>query len=39
MKLGFNSVLFGGFPMETAFQYAALCGYDGIEVSAIPRYE
>ena len=35
MKLGFNSVLFGGYPMETAFQYAALCGYDGIEVSAI----
>lgn len=35
MKLGFNSVLFGGHPVETAFQYAATCGYDGIEISAI----
>jgi len=35
MKLGFNSVLFGGFVMETAFKYAADCGYDGLEVSAI----
>lgn len=35
MKLGANSVLFGGFNMETAFQYTALCGYDGIEISAI----
>jgi sugar phosphate isomerase/epimerase len=35
MKLGFNSVLFGGHPVETAFQYAAICGYDGIEISAI----
>lgn len=35
MKLGFNSVLFGGHDVETAFQYAAICGYDGIEVSAI----
>jgi sugar phosphate isomerase/epimerase len=35
MKLGANSVLFGGFDMETAFQYTALCGYDGIEISAI----
>jgi sugar phosphate isomerase/epimerase len=35
MKLGANSVLFGGFDMETAFKYVALCGYDGIEVSAI----
>jgi len=35
MKLGVNSVLFGGFPLETAFQYTALCGYDGIEISAI----
>lgn len=37
MQLGVNSVLFGGFDMATAFKYAALCGYDGIEVSAIPR--
>jgi sugar phosphate isomerase/epimerase len=35
MKLGINSVLFGGHSMETAFKYTALCGYDGIEVSAI----
>src|ERR1043166_7709555 len=35
MKLGVNSVLFGGHDMETAFRYTALCGYDGIEISAI----
>ncbi|MFH1086827.1 MAG: sugar phosphate isomerase/epimerase [Chloroflexota bacterium] len=35
MKLGANSVLFGGYAMETAFQYIALAGYDGIELSAI----
>jgi hypothetical protein len=35
MKLGANSVLFGGFDMETAFKYLAMSGYDGIEVSAI----
>ncbi len=35
MKLGLNSVLFGGHDMEVAFKYAALCGYDGIEISAI----
>jgi sugar phosphate isomerase/epimerase len=35
MKLGANSVLFGGHGLETAFQYARLCGYDGIELSAI----
>src|SRR5688500_17440110 len=35
MKLGVNSVLFGGHDMEVAFQYAQLCGYDGIEISAI----
>ena len=36
MKIGINSVLFGGYDMETAFKYTAVCGYDGIEVSAIP---
>lgn len=36
MKLGANSVLFGAFPMETAFKYLAMSGYDGIELSAIP---
>lgn len=35
MKLGANSVLFGGYDMETAFKYLALAGYDGIELSAI----
>lgn len=35
MKLGVNSVLFGGHDLETAFQYTQLCGYDGIELSAI----
>src|SRR6187397_1542781 len=35
MKLGANTVLFGGHDMETAFKYTALAGYDGIEVSAI----
>ena len=35
MKLGANSVLFGGYDMEAAFKYLALSGYDGIEVSAI----
>jgi sugar phosphate isomerase/epimerase len=35
MKLGANSVLFGGHSMETAFKYIALAGYDGIEISAI----
>ncbi|GIV79742.1 sugar phosphate isomerase/epimerase [Litorilinea aerophila] len=37
MKLGANSVLFGGYDMETAFKYLALAGYDGIEISAIER--
>jgi sugar phosphate isomerase/epimerase len=35
MKLGVNSVLFGGYDLETAFRYTALAGYDGIELSAI----
>jgi sugar phosphate isomerase/epimerase len=35
MKLGANSVLFGGHDMETAFKYIKTCGYDGIEISAI----
>lgn len=35
MKLGANSVLFGGYDMETAFKYLAMAGYDGIEISAI----
>src|SRR5258708_2405646 len=35
MLLGANSVLFGGYDMETAFRHLAMAGYDGIEVSAI----
>jgi sugar phosphate isomerase/epimerase len=35
VKLGANSVLFGGYDMETAFKYTAMAGYDGIEISAI----
>jgi sugar phosphate isomerase/epimerase len=35
MKLGANSVLFGGYDMEAAFKYIAMSGYDGIEISAI----
>src|SRR5207244_5003309 len=35
MKLGANSVLFGGYDMATAFKYLAMAGYDGIELSAI----
>lgn len=35
MKLGANSVLFGGYDMETAFRCIAMAGYDGIEISAI----
>src|SRR5690349_2500200 len=35
MKLAANSVLFGGYDMETAFKYIAMAGYDGIEISAI----
>jgi len=35
MKLGANSVLFGGYDMETAFRCLAMAGYDGIEMSAI----
>jgi len=35
MKLGANSVLFGGHNLEVAFKYIAISGYDGIELSAI----
>ena len=35
MKLGANSVLFGGYDMETSFKCLAMAGYDGIEMSAI----
>lgn len=35
MKLGVNSVLFGGYDMATAFRSIRWAGYDGIEISAI----
>jgi sugar phosphate isomerase/epimerase len=35
VKLGANSVLFGGFDLEAAFKCTAMAGYDGIELSAI----
>jgi sugar phosphate isomerase/epimerase len=35
VKFGCNSVLFGGFDMETAFRCIAMAGYQGIELSAI----
>jgi sugar phosphate isomerase/epimerase len=35
MKLGANSVLFGGYDLETAFKYIKMAGYDGIEIAAI----
>ncbi len=35
MKLGANSVLFGGFDLETAMKHLAWAGYDGVELSAI----
>jgi len=35
MKLGANSVLFGGCDLRTAFEHIARAGYDGIELSAI----
>jgi sugar phosphate isomerase/epimerase len=35
MNFGANSVLFGGFDLNTAFRCIALAGYDGIEMSAI----
>jgi len=35
VKVGANSVLFGGYPLESAFRYLAMAGYDGIELSAI----
>lgn len=35
MKIGANSVLFGGYDMATAFKHLAMAGYDGIELSAI----
>ncbi len=35
IKLGVNSVLFGGYDFATAAKHIAAAGYDGIEISAI----
>ena len=35
VQLGFNTVLFGGHPLEESFRWAQACGYDGVEISAI----
>jgi sugar phosphate isomerase/epimerase len=35
IKLGVNSVLFGGFDFATACKHIKLAGYDGVEISAI----
>ena len=35
IKLGVNSVLFGGYDLATAAQHIKAAGYDGIELSAI----
>jgi len=35
IKLGVNSVLFGGYDFATAAKYIKAAGYDGVEVSAI----
>lgn len=35
IKLGVNSVLFGGFDFATAAKYIKMAGYDGVEISAI----
>ncbi|MEC9379813.1 MAG: sugar phosphate isomerase/epimerase, partial [Candidatus Latescibacterota bacterium] len=36
IKLGANTVLFGGFDLATAMKHIAWAGYDGVELSAIP---
>jgi len=35
IKLGVNSVLFGGYDFATACRYIKASGYDGVEISAI----
>ncbi len=36
MKLSCNTVLFGGFPLETALRNIAYAGFDGAELAALP---
>jgi len=35
IRLGVNTVLFAGLPLETALKHIACAGYDGVELSAI----
>jgi sugar phosphate isomerase/epimerase len=35
MKLGVNSVLFGGYDLKTAVEYIKFTGYEGIELASI----
>ena len=35
IKLGVNSVLFGGYDFATAAKYIKAAGYDGVEIAAI----
>ncbi|WP_130860622.1 sugar phosphate isomerase/epimerase family protein [Gracilibacillus phocaeensis] len=35
MKLGVNTVLFGGFDLKTAVNNIKFCGYDGVELASI----
>ncbi|MEM2936076.1 MAG: sugar phosphate isomerase/epimerase [Candidatus Bathyarchaeia archaeon] len=36
MRLGCNTVLFGGFDLETAMKNLAWAGYDGVELACLP---
>ncbi len=36
MKLGCNTVLFGGFDLETALKNLSWAGYDGVELACMP---
>ncbi len=36
MRIGCNTLLYGGHDLETALRHIAWAGYDGIELSAIP---
>lgn len=35
MKIGVNTVLFGGHDLDTAFRHIKWCGYDSVEISAL----
>ncbi|MCL6633805.1 MAG: sugar phosphate isomerase/epimerase [Alicyclobacillus herbarius] len=36
MKLGVNTVLFGGYDLQTAVRYIKFTGYQGVELASIP---